>query len=113
MVLRLGGTVVEKTESPTLWIVSDNHGARCDNRLKHLLPTRRIVRERWLHRLDRLAPDAELPDFRPDAVYAPVLDLMNPTSYWYDEEYTHVGGPFTGWKTVRADWTSAQAGGAG
>ena len=81
--------------------------------MRRLLARHRIVRERWLRRVGRLAPGAELPDFKPDAVYALRCDVMNPASYWYDEEYAHVAGPLAGWTRVRADWTSAQAGGAG
>ena len=69
--------------------------------------------KRWLHRLECVASVASLPDTRPDAVFARVRALRNPASYWYDEEYAHVAGPLAGWTRVRADWTSAQAGGAG
>ena len=113
----MGGAVVGIRENPTLAVLKDNHGDRgrktCQDLLTHLLPTNRIVRERWLHRLEGLAEGAELPDTRPDAVYALVSDLRNPTSYWYDEENANpFANPGT-WTLVRADWTSAQAGGAG
>ena len=112
-VLRLGGVVVGGSNNPTLVILRNDHGAPCESKLTHLLARHRIVRERWLRRVERLAPGAELPDFKPDAVYALRCDVMNPASYWYDEEYAHVAGPLAGWTRVRADWTSAQAGGAG
>ena len=116
LVLRFGGAVVEDMDSPSLVILSDNHTRACDMCFRQdLQPRNRIVRERWLHRLERLAPDAELPDFRPDAVYALVRDIRNPRSYFYDadagltarnrDEYLRI---------IREDWTSsAQAGGAG
>ena len=80
-----------------------------------LQPRYRVVRERWLHRVERLAPGAELPDTRPDAVYALAGDIRDPQSYFYDadagltnrnrDEYLRI---------IREDWTpSAQAGGAG
>jgi hypothetical protein len=113
VVLRLGGAVVRASDDLTLVILSNDHRKKCQSSYSSLLPRHRIVRERWLLRLEGLAPGAELPDTRPDAVYAQARDLLDPASYWYDAEYAHTGGALSGWERVRADWTpSAQAGDA-
>jgi len=119
MVLRLGGAVVGANENPTLAVLGDNFGEgggsrSCETSLKRLRPLHMIVRERWLHRLDGVAPGAELPDTKPDAVFALVRDLKNPASYWYDADAATRGRLDDQWLLTRRAWTpSAQAGGAG
>ena len=117
-VLRLGGAVVGIRENPTLAVKADNFGDRgrtsCEARLTHLLSSHKIVRERWLHRLDGVASGASLPDTRPDAVFARVRDLRNPASYWYDADANTTRRQEDQWFLIRAAWTpSAQAGGEG
>ena len=71
--------------------------------LNHLLPEHRIVRERWLLRLDGLT---ELPDVRPDAVYARVRDVRTPGSYFHgaaDRDVSNAQDDH--WTPIREDWT--------
>ena len=118
-ILRMGGTVVELAERPTLAVLEDNHGERgrksCTSWLQHLQSSNRIVRERWMRRVDGLGPDAtSLPDFKPDAVYALVRDLRNPSSFFYDADADTRRRQDHQWLLTRRAWTpSAQAGGAG
>ena len=116
MVERLGGRVVvikrAHAEVPTLAIFPNGERSDCPSEVKQLRPRCRIVRERWLLRLEGLT---ELPDFRPDAVYARVGDVRDPRSYFYgavpDREL--VSQHDDNWKPIPEDWTpSAEATGA-
>ena len=84
MVTSLGGAVVGLKGEPTLAILQNDHRAGCQGTLTHLVPRCRIVRERWLLRLEGLAPGEPLPDCKPDAVYAEVREILDPRSYFYD-----------------------------
>jgi len=102
-----GGVVVGYAGNPTLAILPNNHGTKCDSKLTDLLPRHRIVRERWLLRLEGLAPGAPLPDCRPDAVYARVGDVRDPESYFYRAvpDADLVNRLDDNWKTIPEDWT--------
>jgi len=107
----LGADVVGNAESPTLAILPNNNTKTKMGALSPLQSTHRIVRERWLLRLEGLAPGASLPDTRPDAVFALVREILDQQSYFYDAQ----APPRVGcekWRIIREDWTpAAQAGG--
>ena len=84
LVTSLGGAVVGLRDRPTLAILQSDHREGCQGTLTHLVPRCRIVRERWLLRLEGLAPGEPLPDCKPDAVYAEVREILDPRSYFYD-----------------------------
>jgi hypothetical protein len=98
----LGGDVVGTAGNPTLAIFPNNGAGACTSAaLTRLRPSYRIVRERWLA---RLAGATELPDFRPDAVFAEVNDILDPRSYFYDA----LAPPRKHrekWRLIREDWT--------
>ena len=50
---------------------------------------------------------APLPDFKPDAVYALVRDLVTPTSYFYDDQINRGTRSMDTWTAIREDWTPA------
>ena len=109
LVESLGGRVIDSiqganAEVPTLAILSNHHGERCEGKLSHLLPRHRVVRERWLLRLEGLT---ELPDFRPDVVYARVGDVRDSGSYFYRAvpDADLVRRRDDDWKAIPEDWT--------
>ena len=99
-----GGVVVEAHQNPTMAIFADNHAGGLTNaNLKRVMREYRIVRERWLLRLEGLT---ELPDFRPDAVYARVRDVRTPGSYFHgaaDRDVSNAQDDH--WTPIREDWT--------
>ena len=111
MVTSLGGAVVGKRDNPTLAILQNDHRAGCQGTLTHLVPRCRIVRERWLLRLEGLAPGVSLPDFKPDASYARVGDVRDPGSYFYRAvpDADLVGRRDDDWKPIPEDWTPSPA----
>ena len=104
LVTSLGGAVVGKRDNPTLAILQNDHRATCQTALRSLRPTYRIVRERWL---DRVSAAAELPDFKPHAVYARVGDVRDTGSYFYGAvaEADLVRRRDDDWSPIREDWT--------
>ena len=110
----LGGRVIDTIEKrsanaevPTLVICPNSYSQECPTGARHLLPTRRIVRERWLDRIDGSDPHASLPDFKPDAVYAQVREIRDPRSYFYRAlpDADLVSQRNEVWKALREDWT--------
>ena len=109
LVTSLGGVVVGQAASPTLVILANDHTTTCRSDYSYLLATHRIVRERWL---DRVSAAAELPDFKPHAVYAQVCDLRDTESYFYGAvpDADLFGIADERWKAIPEDWTpSAEA----
>ena len=72
--------------------------------LTRLLPTHRIVRERWLDGVFAAEP---LPDFKPHAVYARVGDVRDPGSYFYGAvpDADLANRQDDDWKAIPEDWT--------
>ena len=101
-----GGVVVGKGDNPTLAILENDHKAPPQTQLRHLLSPCRIVRERWL---DGVLAAVQLPDFKPDAVYARVRDVRDPRSYFYGAvpDADLVGERADNWKVIPWDWTPA------
>ena len=108
----LGADVVGNAESPTLAILPNNNTKTKMGALSPLQSTHRIVRERYLLRLEGLAPGASLPDTKPDAVFALVREILDPQSYFYDAQAPPRSGHYEKWRIIREDWTppAAQAG---
>ena len=106
LVTSLGGAVVGSRGNPTLAILQNDHRTACQSELRHLLPTCRIVRERWL---DGVLAAVPLPDFRPHAVYARVGDVRDPGSYFYGAvpDADLANRQDDDWKAIPEDWTPA------